>query len=226
MNSPTKLLLHHEIMLLALGDEKGTFQSSMYPYAIVGAMMTDLVLMERIGIGTDKHQMVSLISDKPTGDEVLDELLEKIASSKKQHKLVDWVNKGVAIKKLAQRVALQLCAMKILRNEEQKVLWILTRQLYPEINPKHEREIKNRMSKLMFGQTTQHDERTTALVALAKHTGLLRPNFDKDRLKRNKQRIDKIASGDMFAARATKSAVEGMEAALMVATIMPAVASQ
>jgi hypothetical protein len=170
--------------------------------------------------------LVSLLSSKSTGDEVLDDLLEKIASSKKRRRLEQWVAQGVAIKKLPQRIAKQLCDMKILRNDEQTQLWIFTRQIYPEINPKYEREIKLRMAKLMFGQSTQHDERTTALVALAKHTGLLACNFDKDRLKSNKQRINKIASGDMYAARATKQAVEAMNAAILVATIMPAAAAQ
>ena len=221
MKSPTKLLLHHEIMLLALRDDKGTFQSCSYVYAVAGAMLTELVLMKRIGIGSDKLQMLSVLSDKPVGDKLLDELLNKIASSRKPRGLSEWIGQAVAIKNLAHRVAKQLCDMRILRNDEQKILWLFTHQIYPEINPKYEREIKNRMSKLMFGQTTQHDERTTALVSLAKHTGLLSPNFDKQRLKEHKQRIDKVASGDMFAARATTNAVEAMEAALMVATIIP-----
>jgi hypothetical protein len=223
MNSSTKLLLHHEIMLLALCDEKGTFQSCCYVHAVAGAMLTELVLMKRISIGSDKLHMVSLLSDKPVGDELLDELLDKIASSKKPRGLSEWIGQAVAIKNLAHRVAKQLCDKRILRNHEQKTLWIFTHQIYPEIKPKYEREIKNRMSKLMFGQTTQHDERTTALVSLAKHTGLLCSNFDKQRLKDHKQRIDKVASGDLFAARANTNAVEAMEAALMVATIMPMV---
>ena len=226
MKSPSELMLQHEIMLLALRDKQGTFQSGRYAPALVGALLAQLVLLDRIGIKKDKGQVVILIDRKPTGDEVLDELLEKIASSKKQLRLEHWVGQGIAIKQLAQRIAAQLCDLKILRNEERRLLWVFVRQLYPEINSKYERRIKIRMSKLMFGQTTRHDLRTTVLVALANHTGLLASNFGKDRLQRNKQRIRKISRGDMFAARATKNAAAAMNSAILIAAIMPAVASQ
>ena len=220
-----RLLLHHEIMLLALRDREGTVQGDACLYAVAGAMMTELLLQQRIAVGKSKRQLVELIDDTKTGDEILDEALEKIATSKRQKGLSGWISDVATTSKLKQRVALQLCDKKVLRNEREKVLWIFSREVYPEINPKYERAIKRRMADLMFGQTTKHDERTTILVALAHHGGLLKVNFDKDRLKRNKERIKKVVAGDMFAARATKSAVEAMEAAMMVAVIIPTVCS-
>lgn len=226
MKSNQSLLLHQEVLLLALRDDEGTFQGNMPTLAVVGAMISELAMMGRIRIGSDKRRLVSVVNARSTDDAILDELLAKIVASSKQRAMVEWVGVGATLKNLTQRVAKQLCQLKILRNEEQKLMWVFTRQIYPEINPKHERAIKNRMSKLMFGQTAQHDDRTTALVALAKHTGLLRSNFDRDRLKRNQQRIARVANGDMYAARSARSAVQTLQAVLAVAAIMPAIASQ
>lgn len=219
------LLLHQEIMLLSLRDQEGTFQNNMYLYAVAGAIVTELILQHRISVGKSKSQLVEVLNNKSAGDDLLDEILEKIESSKKPKGLTDWISSLVLMPKLKHRVAAQLCEKKVLRNEQETVLWLFSRETYPEINPKYERAIKNRMANLMFGQTTDHDERTTMLVALSHHAGLLKVNFDKDRLKRNRERIKKVVAGDMYAARATKSAVEALEAAITVAVLIPIVCS-
>ena len=223
------LLLHHEVMLLALRDEEGTAIGAMYPYAIAGAILSELAIQQRITITDNKKQLVAITPDKraptPTSSRLLNEVIEMIETAKKPMGTKEWVAKVATMKNLKHRVAEELCDLKVLKEGEDKVLWIFPRKIYPELASKFEREIKDRMTKLMFGQTTKHDERTTLLVSLAKHAGLLPYNFDKERLKRNKDRIEKVASGDMFAARATKDAIVAVQTAIMVATMMPIIAS-
>ena len=223
------LLLHHEVMLLALREQEGTVIGAMYPYAIAGAMLSELALQKRVMISNDKKQLVSISTDKApsvaASSPLLNEVIEMIGSAKRPKGAKEWVTKVAMMKDLKQRVARELCDLKVLKEGEDKVLWIFPRKIYPELAAKFEREIKDRMSKLMFGQTTKHDERTTLLVSLAKHAGLLPYNFDKERLKRNKDRIEKVASGDMFATRATKDAIIAVQTAIMVATMMPAIAA-
>ncbi len=219
------LYLHEETMLLSLHDRKGTPVAAMYTYAVAGAILAELSLMKRIEILDEKKKTVGVIDSSPTGDDLLDECLAKMDQAKNPKPVESWVSTIASISDLKHKVARSLCKKKILRHDTDKVLWIFTRNLYPEIEPKTERAIRDRMAKLMFGQTTQHDERTTLLVALAKHADLLRHNFDRDRLKRNKERIDKVAKGDMFAARATKKAIEGVQTAIMMAVIIPTVMS-
>lgn len=223
MSSMPQLRLHHEIMLLALCDKKGTFQSTMYPYALAGAMLTELVLLGRIRVESGRSKRVELMSAQKIGDAVLDDLLRDIATSAKPRRLDCWVGHAVAMKQLTERIASKLCEWKILREVEKKG-WFISQKQFPEFNSKFERAIKTRMSKLLFGQTAHHHPRTTALIALAKHTGLLAVNFDKDRLKRNQRRVDRVVSGDMYSSRATKRAVEKMESAMAIATLMPAFA--
>ena len=105
-------------------------------------------------------------------NEILDELLQKMTEAKQPKPMGHWVRVAAGLPKLQHRMAEQLCRKKILRNEEQQIIWIFSQKIYPEIDSRYERATKQRMSKLMFGQTTKHDERTTILVSLAHHTGL------------------------------------------------------
>lgn len=218
-----RLPLHQELMLLILRDREGTVVGSMYPVALGSACLAELTLQDRIAISDDKKQKVTLLDDTRTGDEVLDELIEKIEQSKRVKSAQEWIMAAMSFKKLKHRIAQQLCDKKILRSEEKTILWIFTSNRYPEIDPDYERSLKKRMKKLMFGQSVEHDERTTILIALASQTYLLRYNFDRDRLKQHQDRIKKIANGDMFAARATRQAVAAIQAAILVTTIIPAI---
>ena len=224
-----KLLLHHEIMLLALRDEEGTSIGSMYPYAVGGALLSELIIQKRIAVSEDKKQLVTVAEKQPVptppDSPLMEEIFAQIQKAKRPKSLTQWVGKVAVHKNLKHQLAQELCDLNVLKEGEDRVLWVFPRKIYPEQAPKFEREIKDRMSRLMFGQTTHHDDRTTALVALAKHANLLSCNFDKERLKRNKDRIEKVAKGDMFAARAAKSAIAAIQAAILVAAIIPTVAA-
>ena len=52
-----KLLLHHEVMLLAIHDDNGAFSSGMYLYSVAGAMVSELLLQQKIEANDDKNQI-------------------------------------------------------------------------------------------------------------------------------------------------------------------------
>ena len=56
MAKKSSLLLHEEIMLLALHDDKGTIASENYPYAIGGAVMADLLLSGRLRVDEERKK--------------------------------------------------------------------------------------------------------------------------------------------------------------------------
>ncbi len=60
-------------------------------------------------------------------------------------------------------------------------------------------------------------------IAICKSTGILSHLFDKKKLREKKKWIKEITSGNLIG-DATKQAVEAVQAAVMVAVIMPAVA--
>lgn len=222
MKTPSKLFLHEEIMLLALRDEKGTIASgTMYTFALGGAIVAELLLTERITVDeTNRKKFVNVIDPTPLGDPIIDECLEKMNNAKRRAQLQTWVQRFASLRNLHHRVAMQLCNRSILRADQDKVLLLFTRRIYPELNPVPERKLIDRLHKAIFTDTRNIDSRTVVLVSLANGAQLLNTTFDKKKLKQRKQRIKQITNGDITG-KATKDAIAAMQAAAMVAVIMP-----
>lgn len=218
------LFLHEEILLLALRDEEGTIASgTMYQYAIGAALLAELLLSKRIEVEqSGKKKLVNLLSSTPFGEPLIDECLEKIGSAKRRAVLQTWVSRFAGIKDLKHRVAQQLCRRGILKADEDKVLLIFTRKIYPEVNPEPEKDLIRRLEHAIFTETRDIDPRTVVLLSLANSTGILKVFFDKKELKRRKARIKQIVNGEITGKAATE-AIQAMQAAVMVACIIPTI---
>ena len=219
------LCLHEEILLLALRDKKGTIvQGPMYQHAMAGAILAELLLAKRIEVEEGKKKLVNLISDKPLDEPVIDECLEKIATATRRAVAQTWVSRFAHIKQFKHRVARGLCDRGILRADEDTVLMIFRRKVYPEINPEPERKLIERLRKAIFTSTREVDPRTVLLLSLADGVGLLKIPFDKKELKRRKGRIERLTSGELMG-KATRQAVQAAQAAVMAACIVPTMAA-
>ena len=218
-----KLLLHQEIVLLSLNDFKGVFTGSYCTYAAAGAMISELLLQNRISTDNDKKKTVAVISKEPTGDEFLDELLKQMGESGKPRGLQEWVMKAAGIKRLAHRIAEQLSQMGILKHDEKKVLWVFSRQVYPELDGTMEDNIRDQMARVMFDPKAIPDERTAVLIALASHAELLKANFVPEELRQHRARVKQLATGEILASEATQQAIAAVQAAVMVAVMIPAI---
>jgi len=218
------LFLHEEILLLALRDEEGTIASgTMYQYAIGAALLAELLLSKRIEVDqSGKKKLVNLVSTIPLGEPLIDECLGKVTNAKRRAVLQTWVSRFASIKNLKHRVAQQLCRRGILRADEDKVLLLFTRKIYPEVNPGPERELNRRLEHAIFNETRDIDPRTVVLLSLANSTGLLNIVFDKKMLKGRKARIEQIVNGEITG-KAAKEAIQAIQAAVMVACIMPTI---
>ena len=106
--------------------------------------------------------------------------------------------------------------------DEKTILLLFTQRIYPEINAEPEREIINRLHITIFTDTDDIDARTIVLLSLAKSANILTVIFGKKEIKQRKKRIEQIVNGDI-AGKATKEAIDAMQAAVMVACIMPAI---
>lgn len=212
-----QLFLHEEIMLLALRNREGTVQiGTNFQYAIGGAVLADLLLEGRVVVETKrKKKYLKLADSTPFGNTVIDECLRKVVDAKRRAQLRMWVSRFARVKKLKHRVAKELCRRGILRSDEDKVLLVFSRKIYPEINPEPERQILDRLREAIFTDTDQVEPRTAVLLSLAKSTGVLKANFDKKKLKTRKDRIERIINGEVTG-KATKEAIDAMKAAAMV----------
>jgi hypothetical protein len=227
MATGNELRLYEEIMLLALRDEEGTVASgAMYSYAVGGAILAELLLEQRVHIDEPrrKKKLVTLASDAPLGDDLLDECLDKIATARRRKRPEGWVAHFAGIKQLKHRVATQLCRRGILEADEDKVLLLFTRRVYPEINPEPERRIIERLTQAIFTDTEEIEARTVVLVSLARATSILPVIFAKKDLKVRKERIKQIVDGEVTG-KAAQDAIAALQAAVMVACITPVIAT-
>jgi Golgi phosphoprotein 3 len=226
MMNPRRLRLFEEMLLLELDDDKGTTRADCWHKTEMGgAILAELVLSGAITITDDKKKQVKLVPGAARPEDlILAEALALIQESKKIRKASDWVQKFAALKDLKNRAARQLVAKGVLKEDTGKVLGIFKRTIYPEANPGPEQDLRRRLEEAIFMDQQEVDPATTVVVALARATGLLDRVFTKKRLKPRKQRLEDLVNGNL-AGKATREAVEAVQAAILVATIVPAIAA-
>jgi len=224
METQNDLHIYEEVLLLALRDKKGTILFGVnYQQALAGALLAELLLKKKIEIETSgRRKFVKLLDRKSMRNQLLDECLNKLSSSKRRARPINWVQRFANISRLKHKAAQSLCRKRILKMEEDKVLLLFRRKLYPELNPKPEKQLIDRLSSAIFGGSKEVDPQTIILISICQSTGILNHLFDKKELRKQKQRIKDITSGNLIG-QATKEAVEAMQAAIMVATIIPAI---
>jgi len=217
------LFLHEELLLLVLRDREGTvLPGTNYTYALGGAILAELLLTGRIAVEKGrKNKLVALVSEAPLGDPVVDECLGKVASARRRASLQTWVSRFAQVRQLKRRVAEGLCQRDILRVQQASVLMIFSRKVSPEINPAPEQAIVGRLESALFSEEQDVDARTVVLISLAHGTNILPVLFGKKRIKARKARITQLVNGEVTG-KAARDAIEAMEAAVMVAVIMPA----
>lgn len=222
-NKKQTLYLHEEIMLLVLSDKLGTPEfGAMYAQAMGGGILAELVMTGRVEIEEGSRGMVNLIDGTPLGDAIIAEALRKVRTAKRRAAATTWVQRFAGLHRMHHRVALELCKKGILKADEQNVLLIFNRTVYPELDPKPEQEMKERLERAIFTDTDKIDPRTAILISLAHAADLLRIYFKKAELKKQKKRIEQITQGELMG-KATKEAVQAAQAAMMVAAIMPSI---
>lgn len=217
-----QLCLHEEIMLLALRDEKGTAVTAYTEHMVAGAILAELLLDHRITIEDSRKQLVNTKDNEPTDDLIINECLQRIATEKRRASMQTWVSRLAGMKHLKHKVAQQLCNKEILRCDEEKILLIFARQVYPEINPLPEKRIIARLKAAIFTDSIQVDPRTAVLVSLADGTDLMNYIFGRKELQRREKRIEQVVNGELIG-RAAKEAIAACKSAAAIAAIIPAV---
>lgn len=212
-----ELMLHEEILLLALDNEKGTAPfGSMYTYGMAGGIITELVLRGRLRLEkVKKSLLVDVALRTQTGEPLLDEVLEKVATAKRRASIQTWVSRIAQTRKLHERVANRLRDRGVLRREEGRVLLFFPRKTWPTQDEAPERALVNRIVAAIRGSGSV-DGRTATIIALAKSARVLEPHLEKGELKARKERIEEIVNGNVVG-DATQEAIEAVAAA-MIAT--------
>lgn len=219
------LHFYQEITLLSLKDQKGTVSIQNLAQVLAGALAAELILKKKITISDDKKKIVELIDTSSTSDALLDECIEILVAAKRQAPLQTWVGRFASIKQLHHKAAQSLCDLGVLKRGSDKVLLIFNRTIYPEVDPRPEKKIIERLEKAIFTPKADLNGEDVILVSLSDAGGLLPQIFGRDRIKPQKQRIKQIIEGEA-AGRATREVITAIQAAIVVCTIIvPAVVS-
>ena len=224
MTPRKRLSLYEEITLLGLRNQKGTASIGYLDYAIGGAVLAELLIEKRIATNDSRKHLVEVTDVRPLDDPLLDASLQNIKAGKRRASLQTWVSRMVGIKKLRHKAAGQLCQRGILRADEKTVLLIFSRKVYPEIDPKPEKELVDRLRHAIFTDDPQVDARTAIVISLAHGTGLLAEKFGRKEIKNRKKRIEQIVKGELIGP-AIGNVIAACQAAVMAAVIIPAAVS-
>ena len=218
------LSLPQALLLLTLKDETGTPKAGFYKPAIAGAALSELLLQDMIALSDEKKPKVIVRPDARSESDVLNLCLDRLRDSKKPRDMAHWVMKIGGDKRLIPILADELCTLGALSEETSKVFGLFDRTVWPEASRELEMNLKLQLEDAMFG-TGPVEERTCVIIALAKSADVLRHNFDRKKLKMNKERIKAITAGELYAAGATAKAIKAAQAAIIAATTAAVAAS-
>lgn len=213
------LSLHHELLLLALHDDKGTVAfGRMLSIGLGGAMLGELLLEGRLELrpeGRKGRPLVTVVSRATFGDPVLDEALRKLADAKRRGSPQSTVGALSRIKDLRNRTAITLCRRGILRENEESVLLIFKRRVFPTLDPGPERALVKRIREAIDEPDAEVSPRTALLVQLARSTGALRALYSAKELKARRARLEAMKPEAGAGAEATEAAIEAAQAAMI-----------
>lgn len=230
MTEHPRLLLHEEVTLLALSDEKGTVETgSWYPQVIGGAVLAELMRWDRVRVQSkneaqstgslfDRQPKLVVTNPKPIGDTLADEWLKTISESTKLRPVAHWLGKIAGVSQLKARVAARLVDLGILEEREAKVLWVFNRKIYPEAEAGPESEIRRRLEDAMFNDNADADVGTIILLSLVKSGEFLPRLFDRKKLKSRRKHIDRLIAGEKLGA-ATAELIESIQATIIAVTV-------
>lgn len=197
-----------EIVLLQLDDTRGKLAElpqSASDVVLAGAALMDLALHNRID--SDLERLV-LVDPRPTGDDILDEVLAQLASAGAE------LTAGAAIeqvtlhsRKYQDRALKRLVEKGILREEGGRFLWVFNTRRYPVVDDREQREVKTRLRGLVLSDDIP-DPRDVVLLCLIDACGLLGLVLTPDEIAATKTRVEQLSRLDLIGQAVTKAVSE------------------
>jgi hypothetical protein len=192
------LTLAEEVLLLALDDEDGSFRPlprHAMEFALTSAVLMDLLLARRLD--ADLEQLI-LVDRTPLGDELLDPILAAIARSTERYNARRWIMVlSQEAGEIRRRALLRLVQRGVLRQSDDKLLWVLGRRRYPVLDDSEQREAKLRILGIVLGDEIP-DHRDVVLVALAHAAGLFDAILTRREARMAATRIADVARMDLI----------------------------
>lgn len=219
-----------KLLLIALQDEKGTIHtkaSTALPYGLAGAVLIELVMLEKIAVIDGK---IVVVDEQPTANALFNHVIQIIKGKKKAYKIDYWVKRLNSEVRNIKAVVLQMLIEKgILIEERRKVLGFFPANRYPMIDGTLEANVRERLRTLIISKNREDkeegsQERMIVLLALVNACNLGGEIFSKREWKEAKKQLKAMMDNNPFA-KAVNDAVKAMEAAIYVAIAASATTS-
>jgi len=190
------LTIPEEIILLSVGENGGEVpQGKNYEVVLAASILMDLAIHNRIDSDLEK---IIPVTNKPTKDVVLDDTMEMIFPDKTPRQPSYWISQvALRFEEYSETMVASLITKKVLKVENQKLLWFFSKRKYPVIDNKEMKEVKVRIRELVFSNDIP-DIRDIVIVSLLNYGGLLPLVFTEFEIEKYKLRIEQIAKMDLI----------------------------
>lgn len=218
------MLITEELFLLLRRDdgraESATAQNG---YALAGAVVTDLILSERITLSADKDPRVQVVSPVPTGHPALDQALQRLGerNGKRLSGLVTDRRLNVE-----EPTAAVLARHGIIGIEPKRGLGLIPAK-YPTLDPRPEAATRERLHAVLSGQQ-QPTVSDAALLSILQGVDLAHRVLKAEAggvSKRDLKKQIAALAAQFPAGTAVAKAVQAMNTAMMTAVIVPVIVS-
>ncbi|MDD5508383.1 MAG: GPP34 family phosphoprotein [Bacteroidales bacterium] len=202
------LTIPEEIYLLPVhktGGQKIDFKHKKFEITLAASILMDLALRNRID--TDLEHIIP-DQGTPTGDALLDEVMEWIFQAPRQESITYWLIRITErAEHIRQSVLESLLRKKILKVRKQHIFLGYASKKYPVADDRQIKEIKSRVRDLVMGNDLP-ELRDMVIISLACYGGLLNFIFSEEEIILRKHRIEQLAKMDLIGQAITRSVKE------------------
>ncbi len=193
-------MLAEDLLVLLYDPATGRplIRSNKVDLALGGAVLAELTERRRIEL-TEPHRVTKnrtliVVDPASTGDEVLDEALQRIAArpSKRSHVVVSRISRGVR-----GRLLDRLAGRGLLKSKASRFLGLFPTCAWPAADPRHTKELKRDLQQVLRGERPPRQHETT-IISLLHAVGGTATVLGDLRLSRRdlKRRAKAMAQGD------------------------------
>ena len=188
-----------EIYLLALDDVTGKIvipsKDIVLNNVLIGAVLAELAFLDKLDNDQEK---IFILNTDPTGNPLLDDILKAISAGTTKeltiyHALKLLIPKA---KDIENDVLENLIKKGILKQVDEKILWIFPRRRYPIINNVEIKDVETRIREIVLSDIIP-SPRDAVLFSLVNTCDLFSEILSPRELRRCEDRIEKLSKMDL-----------------------------
>ncbi|MFA9458074.1 GPP34 family phosphoprotein [Halalkalibacter sp. AB-rgal2] len=219
------LTLAEKLLLIALDDQTGKMNmnaSQSIHYGLAGAVLMELT-MQRYLDYNEKDKTIHIPQNIECNDELLNDSLlylrdKYYGKTPKLQRVVQTLGFHINWHKKHIPFVERLIEKGILTKDEQKVLFLFTKNVYPSTQSGREDSIREKIRKAVLSNEDQEvEEQIFSLIGLLKACQIDKQLFSKDEYKQAKEKINMLMKKSPHG-KAVSDTMQTMQAAVMAAT--------